>query len=156
MGSAKRVGQSIPTCQKRRRGDATAGQATVEFVLALSVILLFLAGIVAIGRINNGRVAVLATAREAARSAALGTDPADAIRQGLARGEATGTGYGLTNGSLTIVVDANAFGPGGYVRTAASYRVRLSNLPLLRMADVPLRATAQELIPQHMTLAGQR
>ena len=108
------------------------GSALVEVALVLPLPLLLAFGVVGVGRVLQAQMGVSAVAREAARSATLAQDAGEASARGLAVGQAVARGYGLTNGSLSLVVDAGAFDRGGAVQAVARYDVALGDLPLMR------------------------
>lgn len=117
------------------RENLGRGQALVETALVLPILLILAFGVVGVGRLTEARMGVDAVAREAARSAALASDPASALSQGTARGRAVATGYGLTNGTLQLSVDVGQFERGGQVQASASYTVSFNDLPLLSWAQ---------------------
>ena len=123
-----------------------SGQAMVEAALILPVILLIVFGVVMAGRLSHTKVAVQAAAREASR--ALATAPSE--QQGLAdardRGQAVAEGYGLSGGRLTLDVTSNGFKRGGTAKAEVTYRVTLSDLPLLKMVDIDVSSTHSERI----------
>lgn len=112
------------------------GNALVETALVLPLLLLPAFGVVGVGRVVQAQMAVEAVAREAARAAALADSPAEAARNGVARGQEVAVGYRLANGSLQLTVDPGSLARGGQVRAAASYDVALDDLPLMGWARV--------------------
>jgi hypothetical protein len=87
-------------------------------------------GLVGVSKLEQAVMAVSAVSREAARSAALADNASQAATNGQARGQQVADGYGLSNGSLQLVVDAGNFDRGGTVTAQASYKVDLSHLPV--------------------------
>lgn len=128
----------------RDRERCQRGQALVEAALVLPLFLLLVFGVIGIGRIVQAQMGVSAVAREAARSAAMANDAPEAARRGLSRGDEVATGYRLTNGSLQLAVDPGTFLRGAEVSAAASYEVRLEDLPLLGWAHVTLDSSHVE------------
>lgn len=122
------------------------GQALVETALVLPLLLVLAFGVIGVGRVTQARMGVDAVAREAARSAALASDPGNALSQGTARGQAVAAGYGLTNGSLQLAVNVGQFDPGGEVQASAGYTVSFGDLPLLGWAQLTVRSTHAERI----------
>jgi hypothetical protein len=122
------------------------GQSTLEMVIAVIPLLLLLTfGIIAVGRVTMGKMAVTATAREAARAAAQ-VDRGSAPVVGAARGEQVAAGYGLINGSLILTIDAAGHRAGGDVWATATYTIRFDDLPLLGMASVTVSNRGHERI----------
>jgi Flp pilus assembly protein TadG len=120
------------------------GQVLIETALVLPLLLFLAFGVIGAGRVTQARMGVDAVAREATRSAALATDAGSALNQGLARGQAVGEGYGLTNGSLQISLSVGQFDPGEQVAASASYTVSFGDLPLLSWAKLTLSSTHLE------------
>ena len=110
--------------------------ALVEVALVLPLLLVLAFGVVGVSRVVQARMGVCAVVREAARAGALAQEPGEAVARGLATGRNVAAGYGLTNGSLALSVDAGGFGRGGSVRANAGYIVSLGDLPLLGWASV--------------------
>ncbi len=129
---------------RRRVGDR--GQALVEAALVIPLLLSLVFGVVAVGRVVQAELGVVAVAREAAKAAAVAQTPAEALASGSARGRETARGYNLTDGSFGLSVDAGAFERGGQVRASAHYTVSLHDLPLLGWASVPLQSSHVERI----------
>jgi hypothetical protein len=87
-------------------------------------------GVVGVTKLEQTVMAVSAVSREAARSAALADNAGQAVSNGQARGQQVADGYGLSNGSLKLVIDPGGFERGGTVNAQASYDVDLSHLPI--------------------------
>jgi Flp pilus assembly protein TadG len=98
------------------------------------MLLILAFGVVGVGRVTQAQLAVSAVAREAARAGALAEDAWQAQEQGRSRGEDVAQGYGLSDGSLTLMVDPGSLERGGQVRATARYEVGLDDLPLLSWA----------------------
>lgn len=120
------------------------GQALVETALVLPIFLILAFGVIGIGRVTQARMEVDAVAREAARAAALASDPANALSQGTARGQSVATDYGLTNGTLQLSIDVGQFERGGEVHASADYTVSFNDLPLLSWARVTVTSVHVE------------
>ncbi|CCF85419.1 TadE family protein [Nitrolancea hollandica] len=134
---------------RRRQGcwrEPHTGQALVELALVIPVLLLLAFGVLGVGRVLQAKLAVSATAREAARAATMADSAPTALTAGLSRGETAAAGYGLGNGSLEVVVDPGQFERGGQVRAMAHYTVTLDDLPLLGWVRVPVASDHVERI----------
>ncbi|PWB43468.1 MAG: pilus assembly protein TadE [Dehalococcoidia bacterium] len=121
-----------------------SGQALVEAALAIPVLLLLVFGVVAVGRVTEGKVAVQAAARESARALAVAPSEEQGVIDALAAAEAVAAGYGLDGGQLTIKVDSGGFARGATVTSEVRYSVSLSDLPLLGFLDVDVSASHSE------------
>jgi Flp pilus assembly protein TadG len=135
----------------RRRGGGRAatgqhGQALVETALTVPLLLLLAFAVIATGRVVQARMGVAAVAREAARAGASVGTPDDALASATSRGRQVADGYGLTNGTLQLAVDAGAFARGDRVRAEARYVVKLADLPLLGWAQVTVEGRQAERI----------
>jgi Flp pilus assembly protein TadG len=137
-------GQATARAARRLLGQHDGG-AAIEAALVLTMLLLIVFGVVAIGRLIDSDMAVKAVAREAARSAALADTAQDATSRGLARGQEVATGYHLSNGSLNLAVNAGGFQRGGHVLAVAEYTVRFDDLPLLHWTEK--KVTGQDAEP---------
>ena len=127
-------------------GQGERGQALVETALVIPILLLLAFGVVAVGRVTEAQMGVVAVAREAAREAALANSAPQAAGQGVTRGQQVAAGYGLSNGSLQLTVDAGGFSRGGTVSASAHYTVSLADLPLLGLARVTAGSTHLERV----------
>ena len=95
-------------------GRREGGQASVELVLALPVLLFLLLGVVQVGLVVRDQVLLVHAAREAAREAAVASDP-DAARRGALAGAR------LDPDRLTVTVEGRS-GPGSRVTARLTYR----------------------------------
>lgn len=129
----------------RRERHVSRGEALLETALVLPLLLLLAFGVVGAGRVTQARLGVGAASREAARA----TVGARNVGTGRERGGETARGYGLTNGSLELLVDGGGFAPGGRAVAVANYTVGFSDLPLLGWARVTVRAEAWEAIDHY-------
>lgn len=129
-------------CQAAR---ARPGEALLETALVLPLLLLLAFGVIGAGRVTQARLGVAAVAREVARAAVGGGSPL----AGRERGVEVARGYGLTNGSLELLVDGGRFEPGGRVAGVASYTVDFGDLPLLGWARVRVSAEAWEAVDRY-------
>ncbi len=135
--------------QTGRRGawrEPQPGQALVELALVIPVLLLLAFGVLGVGRVLQAKLAVSATAREAARAATLAGSAPSAVAAGLAQGETVAAGYGLGNGSLEVALDPGRFERGEPVRAVARYTVTLDDLPLLGWVRIPIASDHSERI----------
>jgi len=129
----------------RRRCER--GTATVELTVVALGLLVFVAGLIGIGRLTDTRTALAGTAREAARAAADAPTASQAIRLGQAAAEQTAAGYGLDPTRLQVSVDPQGFARGGTLLVVASYQVRLGDLPALRLLPGEVTLRARQLEP---------
>ncbi len=129
----------------RRRCER--GTATVELTVVALGLLVFVAGLIGIGRLTDTRTALAGVAREAARAAADAPTASQAIRLGQAEAEQTASGYGLDPARLTVTVDPRGFARGGTLLVVASYQVRLGDLPALRLLPGEVTLRARQLEP---------
>jgi len=135
-----------------RRGRWLAGQrgnALVETALVLPLLLLPAFGVVAAGRVVQAQMAVSAVVREAARSASLADNTAEAANAALKRAEAVAAGYRLTNGSLRLTVDPGSLARGGQVHAAATYDVGFDDLPLISGARMRVTSDHVERVDMY-------
>ncbi len=129
--------------QARRQG----GTATVELTVVALGLLVFAAGLIAIGRLTDTRTALAGVAREAARAAADAANASQAAQVGQDAARQTASGYGLDPARLQISVNPQGFSRGGTVLVTASYQVRLGDLPTLRLLPGQVTLTARQLEP---------
>ena len=122
------------------------GSVLIETAIVMPVLLVLALGVVGVSRVIQADTAIIAVAREAARSAAMANNASEAASRGLARGQNVAQGYALTNGTLQLAVDPGAFDRGGQVTAQAKYVVGLGDLPLLQWAQIPLSSSHTEQI----------
>ena len=115
----------------RNRGHG--GQATVELVLLLPVVVLALLLVIQVGLIARTQVLVVNAAREGARAAAI--DGTGAARAAAARSP------GIDDGRLTVVAETEPGETRDLVRVEVRYRAR-TDVPLAGalVAEPELRA----------------
>ena len=123
------------------------GTATVELTVVALGLLVFAAGLIGIGRLTDTRTALAGVAREAARAAADAQSATQAIRLGQDAARQTASGYGLDSARLQVMIDPQGFARGGTLLVVASYRVRLGDLPTLRLLPGEVTLTARQLEP---------
>ena len=136
----------------RRQGER--GQALVELMLVVPVVLLLAVGTVGAGRVVQSKMGVVAVAREAARAAALADTAPEAVARGSERARDVAAGYRLDNGSLAVAVDPGDLGRGGRVRAEARYELTLDDLPLLAWVRVPVAGAHDERTDLHRSRWG--
>ncbi|MGI9147425.1 MAG: NERD domain-containing protein [Chloroflexota bacterium] len=117
---------------------AQTAQALVEAALALPVVLALVFGTLAISRVVQAQTAVVAVAHEAARAAALGNGPEDAVDRMRRRVEVVAPGLGLDPGAIVLDWDVSTFAKTpGRVSASVRYRVDLGDLPVAGWVPVP-------------------
>lgn len=110
----------------RRHTQRQDGQAVVEFVVILPVLLLVLVAIYQFGQVFVNYMDVTSAAREGARKAAVSrTAGTCSVVDGLAIAAAKGAGSDLSTSSLTVTVTRtctnNAYAQSSDVKVTASY-----------------------------------
>jgi hypothetical protein len=132
-----RFAQQPPVC---RRGQA--GQATVEFVLSLGLVLLLLLSALDFGRAFFGYIALVNAAREGARAGVMSQNPAmisSAVSQEL-------QGNSLIN--LSLLTTTYTWGGSGQPLVVnLSYRFDLIVTSFLPFSSLTLRTSATMAIP---------
>jgi len=139
------TGTCPPPQHRRRHGEG--GTATVELTVVALGLLVFAAGLIGIGRLTDTRTALAGVTREAARAAADAPSASQAVRLGQAAARQTASGYGLDPARLAVSVDPQGFARGGTLLVTASYRVRLGDLPTLRLLPGEVTLRARQLEP---------
>jgi Flp pilus assembly protein TadG len=129
------------------RHHGERGTATVELTLVALGLLVFAAGLIGIGRLTDTRTALAGVAREAARAAADAPTATQAIQLGQDAARQTATGYRLDPTRLQVSVDPRGFSRGGTLLVTATYRVRLGDLPTLRLLPGEVTLRARQLEP---------
>lgn len=105
------------------------GTAVVEMALLAPVLVVLMAAVVAAGRIVETKSAVLAVAREAARTASEAPDAASAQSAALSTAHEVAAGLGLDPARLALAQSPGAFGRGEAYRVSVFYQVQLADLP---------------------------
>jgi hypothetical protein len=106
-------------------------QAVVELALVLPVLLGLVFGVVALSRVVQAQLALVAVVEETARAGALADRQAQAAPRGVQRGTTVAAGYGLHPQQLQLQVDASDFASSGRVLAIGRYVVGLDDLPVL-------------------------
>ncbi len=136
-----------PPQPQRDARPGEGGVATLELTLVALGLLVFVAGLIAVGRLTDTRTALAGVAREAARAAVDARTPGEAVITGQAEAQRTASGYGLDPARLQVTVDPRGFARGGTLLVTARYRVRLGDLPTLRLLPGGVTLTAHQLEP---------
>ena len=131
-------------------------QGLIEAALALLLLAPLAVGLVGLVRLQQAQAGVDAVAYEAARAAVLADSAREAQDLGSRRGQALAPAYGLTDGTLNLVIQAEPFGRGQPVQAEATYTVRFDDLPLLGWASRPVRARHAEFVETYRSLAVGR
>ncbi len=128
--SPGRPGRRAPAASALRCRDQ-AGQATVEFVLVLPLVLILMLGLVQVAVVVRAQVLVQHAAREAARAAAVDPDPGAAV----AAGNRVLSGVQVAVGPRPPI--------GGAVRVVVSYQA-VTDVPIIGplLPDLVLRSDA--------------
>jgi Flp pilus assembly protein TadG len=122
------------SCSRQR------GQALVELAIVMPGVLLGLMIVLGLSLVSRADGGVAGVAVEAARAAALASDPVSASAAARNEAASVGDGYGLTNGSLRVsTVDASGFRRGGEVRVVVTYVLPVGGLPLVGWPAITLR-----------------
>jgi hypothetical protein len=103
----------------------------VELALVLPLLLGFVFGVVALSRLVQAQLALVAVVEETARAGALADQRAQVAPRAIQRGTTVATGYGLHPGQLQLQVDASGFASSGRVLASGRYVVGLDDVPVL-------------------------
>lgn len=87
---------------RERRGKSRRGAVLVEFVIVMFLLIVLLFGIIEIGLIMKNQATVALAAREAARSASVGSSPS------VATSRARNTATGITLNTNNIVLERSS------------------------------------------------
>ena len=131
-------------------------QGLIEAALALLLLALLAIGLLGLVRLQQAQAGVDAVAYEAARAAVLADSAREAQDLGASRGLALAPAYGLTNGTLELVIQAEPFGRGQPVQALATYTVRFDDLPLLGWASRQVTAHHAEFVETYRGLGAAR
>ncbi len=122
-----------------------AGNAAVEMVMVAPVLLLLIATIVAAGRIVSTKSALESVTREAARVASISSSSDLADTTARLRAEEVAEQLGLDSRRLRLEVQTGQFERGSPVTAAATYAVRISDLPTLGLLPGNFEITAKQV-----------
>lgn len=129
-----------------RTRSGNRGQALVETVLILPVLVVLACGVVLVGRVVHATVAVQATAREAGRALASAPSEPAGHAAAVERGRAVAAGYGLEHGRLDLTLDSGGFARGGVATVRVRYEVAVAGLLLLDRITITVRSEHRERI----------
>lgn len=109
-----------------------AGQALFELALALTLLLVMMAGVMAIGPLSYVRVAVDTASYDCATAAGRSLDAVQGAYQGTRTAEETLAGFGLLDPALVgiSVTTPNHWARGEALICRVSYDVQLERIPL--------------------------
>ena len=99
------------TGSDRVRGSADHGQASVEFALALPIVVLMSLGLLLVGVAVRNELAVELAAREGARAAAVSADPATAATRAANRAIALPVDVAMTSDGRSVTVTVTYVDP---------------------------------------------
>lgn len=122
-----------------------AGNAAVEMVMVAPVLLLLIATIVAAGRIISTRSALESVTREAARVASISSSSELANTAAKIRAEEVAEQLGLDSRRLSLDLQSGQFERGSPVTAAATYSVRISDLPAFGLLPGTFEVTAKQV-----------
>jgi len=117
------------------------GQATIEFVLSLGLLLLMLVAALDFGRAFFGYIAIVNASREGARSGVVTLNPASiepAVRQEI---------QGNNLAPALVTVTYNWGGSGQALAVTVSYRFDTIVTTILPFAQVTIHSTTSMMIP---------
>jgi Flp pilus assembly protein TadG len=113
-----------------RRAGSDGGFAALELAIMSSFVLVMLLLVVGLGRVSHGRQLVEQAGSAAARAAALGNAPGQAMIDAQQAAVETLSQAGMACGQLQVNVDTAAFHPGGYVAVDLTCTIDLAGLTL--------------------------
>ena len=115
-----------------RRGHNERGSETIEAVIIVPAFLLFIALVIAAGRVGAAHQGVKAAAAEAARGASVSRTQSEAASTATSQAEATLANQGLNCISVTVTADTSGFnarpGQPASVTATVSCTLNLSDL----------------------------
>lgn len=127
------------------RGNDERGSATLEAVIIVPMIGMFLAITIAGGRVAMAQQAVQAAASDAARSASIARTASTAASQGRAAGNAGVTNQGLACSPATVTIDTSQFsrpvGTPASVTATIRCNVRTADLGLPAVGSIVVEAS---------------
>lgn len=115
------------------------GQATVELVLVIPLLLVFVLGLVQVGRVIGAQLAVTDAARAGARAASV--DPRPAVAEDAAGASA----HPLAEG-FDVSMERSGSHPGLVTVTVACDVPPISSLPVLRRVTTRVHASATMVV----------
>ena len=115
-----------------------AGQAYVEFLIVLPIMLLFIAGILYFGRTLYASLAADMASYDCVRTAAEAMHEGNGVGQGRAAAYNTLRGFYMdTSGARVRVWAPNGWKRGNQVNCRVSYGVSLIGVPFVHLFDIP-------------------
>ena len=93
------------------RGRSAGGQATIEFALALPIVVIMALGVIVVGVAVRNELAVELAAREGARAAAVSASPASAADAAARRAVRLPIDVATTSGATTVTVTVTYVDP---------------------------------------------
>ena len=130
----------------------TRAQGLVEAALVVLATIPLVVGLLAVARMLENQAAVNVVAYEAARSAAQANTSAEAEALAQARTSDLAAAYGLTNGTLVVVLESADVERGQPVVARARYQVGFADIPLLGWAQHQVSSRHTELVERHRSI----
>ncbi|RME40608.1 MAG: hypothetical protein D6796_17020 [Caldilineae bacterium] len=126
----KKLSRWIPTGE--------AGQAYIEFLIILPILLLFIAAILYFGRVLYASIAADVASYDCVRTAAEALKQDNGVNQGITAAYNTMRGFYLDTSGVRVQVWA----PGGWergneVRCRVTYGISLRGVPFVHLLDIP-------------------
>lgn len=129
------------------RKDRDSGGVSVELVLLTPLLILILLFVVALGRLAGARLEVDGAAAQAARAAALASNPTAATAVALQTAQGALSSDHVTCAHFDVSTDTADFTPGGDVAVTITCRVDLGDLSGLRLpAAESITSTANSVV----------
>jgi Flp pilus assembly protein TadG len=129
------------------RGDA--GNAVIETVLVVPIVIVLICFIVFVGRITTADNDITAATKDAARAATLQRDAYAADSAARDTAAASLIRAGIDCAQLNVNVDTSNFAPGGFVRVDIACTVSLAQISQLALpGDKTISAHSIEVIDQ--------
>jgi Flp pilus assembly protein TadG len=124
------------------------GQAYVEFIIVLPLLLLLVAGVIAFGQAFYAKLAVQAAAWSAGRHAIASLNATRGAQQGYLAARYTLTGFGLNPETAQVQVQSGAWGRATDVTVRVCYPIPRPPVPYGDRL-VPTRVCAQQVMPTY-------
>jgi Flp pilus assembly protein TadG len=126
---------------------AEDGNAVIETVLVVPVLIVVLCFVVFVGRLTAADNDITAAAKSAARAASLETNPYAPEKAARAAADASLHDSHVDCSSLAVTIDASNFQPGGSVRAEVTCTVSLASISELAVpGSKTLTRSAVEVI----------
>ncbi len=135
-------------------GACEAGQAYVEFLIVLPLLLIVIAGILYFGRVLYASIAADMASYDCARTAAEALKAGHGVNQGESAAKNTLRGFDMNPGGARVQVSApSGWKRGGQIRCSVAYGISLGGLPFVQLLGVPAvfpaRSTTYERVEQY-------